>query len=156
MRRATLTLALAVQGCFATATPMQRVTDAARDMNMATRFGQVDVAVRHVTVAVQTDFLSRRAQWGKVIRVLDLELAGTHLADSEHATVTVDVVWSSVTDSLVRSTKLTQEWESERAGWKLVRERRLAGDIGLFGEPLPQLEPPHPDVHRPARTIGAK
>ncbi len=156
MRRTIFSLAFALQGCFATATPMQRVTDAARDMNMATRFGQVDIAARHVDSAVQTDFLSRRAQWGKSIRVLDLELAGTNLVDSEHATVTIDVAWSSVSDSLVRSTKLTQEWQSERAGWKLVRERRLAGDIGLFGEPLPQLEPPHPDVHRPSRTLGAK
>lgn len=132
---------------------MQRVTDAARELNLATRFGQSEIAVRHVAAAVQTDFLSRRAAWGKSIRVLDLELAGIHLADEDHASVTVDVAWSSVTDSLARSTKLTQEWQSERAGWKLVRERRLAGDLGLFGEALPELAPPHPDVHRPSRTI---
>jgi hypothetical protein len=86
---------------------------------------------------------------------LDLEIAGIHLVDGDHATVTVEVAWSSVTDSLVRSTKLSQEWESERAGWRLVRERRLSGDTGLFGEALPELSPPHPDVHRPSRTIGA-
>jgi hypothetical protein len=156
MRRTVLAIAFAVQGCFAGATPMQRVSDAARDANLATRFGQVEIATRHVDAAVQNDFLLRRAQWGKSIRVLDLELAGIHLTDEDHATVTVDVSWSSVTDSLVRSTKLTQEWQNERKGWKLVRERRLSGDVGLFGEPLPLLEPPHPDVHRPSRTIGAR
>jgi hypothetical protein len=146
-------VAIAVQGCFASATPVQRVTDAARETNLATRFGQLEIAARHVDVAVQTDFLSRRAEWGKQIRVLDIELAGIHVADEDHATVTVDIAWTSVTDSLARSTKLTQDWESKRAGWKLVRERRLAGDIGLFGEALPQLMAPHPDVHQPSRTI---
>jgi hypothetical protein len=146
-------VALAAQGCFATATPVQRVTDAARELNLATRFGQIEIAARHVDAAVQTDFLSRRAQWGKQIRVLDVELAGIHVADEDHATVTVDVAWTSLTDSLARSTKLTQDWESKRAGWMLVRERRLAGDTGLFGESLPLLAAPHPDVHQPSRTI---
>lgn len=132
---------------------MQRVTDAAREMNLATRFGQVEIAVHHVNKAVQTDFLTRRNAWGKVIRILDIELAGIHVADEDHATVTVDVAWSSVTDSLARATKLTQEWENETAGWKLVRERRVSGDAGLFGEALVELEAPHPDVHRPSRTI---
>lgn len=153
--RPVFALAFLLQGCFAAATPMQRVSDAARDMNMATRFGQVEVAARHVDRAVQTDFLSRRTQWGKTIRVLDLEIAGIHLVDEDHATVTVEVSWSSVTDSLVRATKLTQEWQNERAGWKLVREHRLSGDMGLFGEALPELEPPHADVHRPSRTLGS-
>lgn len=143
-----------MQGCFAaTATPVQRVTDAARELNLATRFGQVDVAVHHVHPTVQPDFLSRRAEWGKQIRILDVELASIHIEDEEHASVTVEVAWSSVTDSLLRSTKLGQDWENVRSGWKLVRERRLSGDAGLFGEALPQLEPSHPDVHRPSRTI---
>jgi hypothetical protein len=132
---------------------MQRVTDAAREMNQATRFGQVELAVRHVASAVQTDFLTRHSNWGKTIRVLDVELGGIQIVDEEHATVTVDVSWSSETDSLLRSSKLSQEWESETTGWKLVRERRSAGDAGLFGEALPQLTTPHADVHRPSRTI---
>jgi hypothetical protein len=153
MRRTMLAVVFAVQGCFATATPMQRVTDAAREMNLATRFGQVEIAVHHVDAKLQGDFLSRRAQWGKTIRVLDLELTGIYIADEEHATVTVDVAWSSVTDSLARATKITQAWQNQKSGWKLVQERRLAGDTGLFGDALPELEAQHPDVHRPSRTI---
>jgi hypothetical protein len=39
-------------------------------------------------------------------------------------------------------------------GWKLVRERRLQGDLGLFGEPSPKPETgPHPDVHFATKTI---
>lgn len=153
MRSRLLLPALLIQGCFATATPVQRVTDAAREMNLATRFGQVAVASRHVDMSIQTDFLNRRAQWGKAIRVLDIELSGIHVADEEHATVTVDVAWSSVTDSLARATQLTQEWEYVSRGWLMVRERRVAGDTGLFGEVLPVLTQAHPDVHEPSRTI---
>ena len=154
LRRSLLALiVLAIGGCFATATPVQRVTDAAREMNLCTRFGQIEVAVPHVDGPSRKEFLSRRSEWGKMIRILDIELSGIYVADEEHATVTVDVSWSSVTDSLVRGTKLTQDWESKRAGWKLVRERRLSGDVGLFGEPMPELEASHPDVHQPSRTI---
>jgi hypothetical protein len=146
---------LVATGCLGlgSATPVQRVTDASRELNLATRFGQLEVAVPHVDGAARTEFLSRRAQWGKMIRILDVELSGIHVADEEHATTTVDVAWSSVSDSLLRATKLMQEWESKRAGWLLVRERRLSGDTGLFGEAMPELEAPHPDVHRPTRTI---
>lgn len=122
-------------------------------MNLATRFGQVDMAVHHVDAAVRPDFLARRAEWGKRLRILDVELAAIHVEDEEHATVTIDVAWSSVTDSLLRATKVIQDWQNFTAGWKLVRERRLSGDTGLFGEALPELEPPHPDVHLPSRTI---
>ena len=153
MRSPILAVVLVLTGCFASATPMQRVSDAARDLNMATRFGNVEAAIKHVDAAVQSDFLVRRSLWGKAIRVYDVELSGIHLIDEEHASVTVDVSWSSVSDSLARATKLHQEWKSEQRGWKLVRERRIAGDLGLFGEALPVLEPPHPDVHRPSRTI---
>jgi hypothetical protein len=146
-------LVVVMQGCFATATPAQRVTDAARELNLATRFGQVDVAVHHVHHTLQADFLSRRSQWGNQIRILDVELVSIHIANEEHANVAVEVSWSSVTDSLLRTTKVQQDWENVRKGWKLVGERRLSGDTGLFGEALPRLEHSHPDVHRTSRTI---
>jgi len=154
MRRPILAVcALWIHGCFASATPVQRVTDAARELNLATRFGQNEIAARHVSAAVQGDFLTRRTQWGNTIRILDIELSGIHIVDEEHATVTVDVAWTSLSDSLARATKLSQDWQNQRVGWKLVRERRASGDAGLFGEVLPELAPPHPDVHRPSRTI---
>src|SRR5512133_909966 len=109
-------LSLMLTSCFATASPVQRVTDAAREMNLATRFGHVDMAVRHVEASIQADFLERRAEWGKGLRILDVELAAIHIEDEEHATVTIDVAWSSVTDSLLRATKLTQDWQNFTKG----------------------------------------
>jgi hypothetical protein len=147
-------LVLLLDGCFTGAAPMQRVGDAARETNLSTRFGQVELAIRHVDPPARADFMSRRAQWGRQIRVLEAETAGITLLDEEHAVVAVEVSWSSVTDSLLRTTQLEQSWENKKSGWMLVRERRLGGDTGLFGEVLTTLEPPRPDVHLPSRTLG--
>jgi PBP1b-binding outer membrane lipoprotein LpoB len=149
-----LTFALLLAGCFTGVAPLQRVSDAVRETNSSTRFGQVEVAIRHVDASARPDFLSRRSQWGQSIRVLEIETAGITIVDEEHATVVVDISWSSVTDSMLRVTQVHQEWENKKLGWVLMRERRLSGESGLFGEVMTQLEPPHPDVHRPSRTLG--
>jgi hypothetical protein len=147
-------LTLLLEGCFTGAAPLQRVSDAARETNLSTRFGQVDLAIRHVDPSARADFLGRRAEWGRRIRVLEAETAGVMLVDEDHAIVSVEIAWSSVSDSLLRTTQIEQSWENKKAGWLLVRERRLGGDMGLFGEVLTPLEPPRPDVHFPSRTLG--
>jgi PBP1b-binding outer membrane lipoprotein LpoB len=141
-------------GCMTGVAPLQRVSDASNETNLASRFGQVEVALSHVDSSMRTDFSTRRAQWGQSIRVLESDTVGITLVDETHATVTIEVSWVSLSDNLLRSTKLQQEWENKKAGWLLMRERRLSGESGLFGETLTQLEPPHPDVHRPSRTLG--
>lgn len=144
---------MALAGCFAPVSPTQRVADAARELNIASRFGQTGVAVAHVDASIRKDFLSRRSQWGRELRIADIELAGLQLKDEDHASVLVDVAWSSNADSLLRATRLEQQWENLPQGWKLVRERRISGDTGLFGEMIQPVDPPHPDVHLPSRTL---
>jgi hypothetical protein len=48
-----------------------------------------------------------------------------------------------------------QEWSSEGGGgWRLVREKRVSGDVGLFGEPVaPASATPRPDVQFATRVI---
>jgi PBP1b-binding outer membrane lipoprotein LpoB len=146
--------ALGFVGCMTGVAPLQRVGDASRETNLASRFGQVEVALSHVDPSAQPTFMSRRALWGQTIRILESDTVGITLVDENHATVVTEIAWSSVTDSLLRSTKIEQQWENRKAGWLLTRERRLSGEPGLFGETLTQLSPPHPDVHRPSRTLG--
>lgn len=146
--------ALGLSSCFSGISPLQRISDASREANLATRFGQVEVAMRHVDGSARPEFLARRAQWGKQIRVLEIETAGINIIDEEHSTVVIDVSWSSLEDSLLRTTQVIQNWDNKKAGWVLTRERRLSGEVGLFGEAMTQLMPPHPDVHRPSRTLG--
>jgi hypothetical protein len=149
-----LIVALAT-ACFAPASPVQRVSDAARDLNVATRFGKMDMVVSHVDASVRADFMARRSQWGREIRLVDIDLAGVEIRDETHAVVIVDVSWVPLRDNILRSTRLSQNWEDNGHGWKLSRETRVAGDHGLFGEVLEIQDGPHPDVHLPSRSIGA-
>jgi hypothetical protein len=148
-----LLVSLSVSGCLGGVPPSQRLSDAARELNLAARFGQTAVALEHVEPSVRADYQARRQNWDKELRILDVEVTAISIRDETHATVGVHFSWSSLTDSLLRATELVQEWENRPQGWMLVREVRTAGDIGLFGEVLPLREPPHPDVHRPSRTI---
>ncbi len=142
-----------MNGCFAPASPTMRVNDAAHDLNIATRFGKMELAVSHVDASVRTDFMARRSQWGREIRIIDVDLGSVEVRDETHALVTIDVSWVPLLDDILRSTRLTQTWEDKGQGWKLTREVRASGDQGLFGEVLEVRDAQRPDVHLPSRTL---
>jgi hypothetical protein len=141
-------------GCFAPVSPTQRVSDAARDLNVGTRFGKMDFVASYVDPQVRADFMARRTDWGREIRLVDLDLSSVAIRDATHATVTVDVSWVPLRDNTLRSTRVEQNWQDNGRGWLLVRERRLSGDRGLFGEVIASQNAPHPDVHLPTKTLG--
>lgn len=142
-----------MNGCFAPASPTMRVNDAAHDLNIATRFGKMELAVSHVDASVRNDFMARRSQWGREIRIIDVDLGSVEVRDETHALVTIDISWVPLRDDILRSTRVTQTWEDKGKGWKLTREVRASGDQGLFGEVLEVQDTPHPDVHLPSRTL---
>jgi hypothetical protein len=142
-----------MNGCFAPASPTMRVNDAAHDLNIATRFGKMELAVSHVDASVRADFMARRSQWGREIRIIDVDLGSVDVRDETHAVVTIEVSWVPLRDDILRSTRVTQTWEDRGKGWKLTREVRASGDQGLFGEVLEVQDAPHPDVHLPTRTL---
>ena len=147
-------LALVGVGCLAPATPAQRVTDAARELNYAARFGRMDLAAALAANGARSHFLERRAQWGREVRVVDVQMSGLSLEeDGKRALITVDIAWTRIDEGSLRSTRLGQVWKDQPGGWKLVRERRLQGDLGLFGEKIEDVKPPSPDVHFASKTI---
>jgi hypothetical protein len=149
-----LVLATAWAGCFGAQTPAARASDSARELNVSSRFGDVSGAVSMTSPAMRKEFLSRRAEWGKLIRVVDVELGGFEMKDMDHATVLVDFSWTRVDQGTLRSTQVLQEWSSTNGTWQLVREKRVSGDLGLFGEPIgPVQNSPRPDVHFATRVI---
>ena len=144
----------ALSGCVAPPPPSERATDAARNLNLAARFGRMDLAAAQAADSTREEFLQRRAGWGKTLRILDTEMAGFQMPDATHATVVVDVSWVRMNESIVRSTRVSQAWRDEqRGGWKLVREKRVEGDLGLFGEYVEIQAKQTKDVHFPVRVI---
>lgn len=132
----------------------RKVTDAARDMNVATRFGRMDVAIELTAAEHRSEFLRRRADWGKEIRILDVEITRLELKDEDNAEVFVDVGWVRMSEGLLRSTRVKQDWQSHESEWQLAAEERLSGDLGLLGEPVVVLQPEVPrDVHFPVKTL---
>ena len=121
----------------------EKATDAARELNIAARFGRIDIAAGRAASEARAEFIRRRATWGGDIRVVDVELAGMTMPDSDHAIFQVDYSWMRMNENSLRSTRVTQRWSSLKGPWALESEKRAAGDVGLFGE--------HVDVLRPAQ-----
>jgi hypothetical protein len=98
--------------------------------------------------------MQRRREWGNELRVVDIELSGLELTDKEHAQVLVNVSWMRMSEGLLHTTVLSQQWADGKQGWQLIREQRASGDVGLFGEAVaPPSAADHPDVQFPSRTI---
>ena len=150
-------IAVLLSGCFAPPPPSQRVAEVAREVNTAARFGRMDVALEHTADGMRGHFSKHREMWGGEIRVLDLELSALSMKDTENATVVVDIQWMRLDEDTLRMTRVEQTWRGATGdhGWTLVRERRVGGDIGLFGERVARLEPaaPRGDVQFPSKTI---
>ena len=138
MRARLLLVGLVTLGCLAPPPPAERATDAARSLNLAARFGRMDVALGLTHEGAQQLFLEHRLAWGKDVRLFDVELAGFTMKAPNLAHVEVDYSWSRTDEAQLRTTRVAQEWRDSGGGFRLVRERHLQGDVGLFGEPLPR------------------
>lgn len=150
----TLTLGL---GCATQADQRRRLMDQAQELNVASRFGRIDVASQFAHPEAQPTFLERRRTWGREIQVLDTQIAHTQVKDDNHAEVVVQIDWTRATEGLLRTTWVKQEWSnSGRGPWKLEAEKQVEGDSGLFGERAQEqtLAPPG-DRHFKTRSLGA-
>jgi hypothetical protein len=135
MRRLALAaLLLGLAGCFAPPSAAQRLSEAALDMNGATRFGRMDVALDHVGPEARLEFARHHAAWGAAIRVVDLDFSGFQMIQRDEAEVLLNVTWLRQDEATVRVTKVAQRWRDDRGTWQLVGEKRKEGDAGLLGE----------------------
>lgn len=150
---ALLGLSLLLSGCPTPPSPAERAGDAARELNMAARWGQVDVAAGFAADDARQEFLMRRAAWGGLVRIIDTELAGIQLEDATSATVYVDVSWVRLDETTLRVTRLEQKWTARSGGWRMVEEQRQGGDLGLFGEEVDRGGKPGPPARFPTTVI---
>src|SRR2546430_5861681 len=105
--------ALCVTGC-AGLVPTQRVQDAATDYAGALCFGRMDVALDQVHKEARDAFAKQHAAWGNGVRVLDCEVSGLRLRDSEHADSLLAISWQRADESEMRSTQIAQHWTRNR------------------------------------------
>jgi hypothetical protein len=112
----------------------------------------MDIALMGTAPGARESFLERRTSWGKELRIVDVELAGMSMKDEVNAVIQVDVAWVRADDDTLRATRIAQTWRDD-GGWHLVREQRMAGDLGLFGERVQMAPVDTRDVQFPSKTI---
>ncbi len=112
--------------------PMERLNGAASDLNVATRFGRMDIAAGNVAAEARADFGRRHRAWGKDVRVLDVELDGVQILPEGGAEVDVTVSWHRLDETVIRTTAIAQRWIQDTNDWKLVDETVAGGAPGLF------------------------
>ncbi len=133
-------------------TPAQKATDAARELNMAARWGRMNEAIGRTDPKERAGFAKRHANWHTSVRIVETELAGLNMKDATTATIQVDVSWMFSDDPTLRVTRLQQEWSDAEGKWVMLSEEKLSGDPGLFGEEVKKAER-NRDKHFPSRVI---
>lgn len=133
-------------------TPAQKATEAARELNMAARWGNMPEALGRTAPKERNAWSNRHKDWHGDVRIVETELTGLNMKDATHATVHVDVSWTFSDDPTLRITRLKQEWSDAEGKWVMLSEEQVEGDIGLFGEEVKKAEKPR-DKHFPSRVI---
>ncbi len=149
-----LAVMLGACGCLGSLTRGGKLQESALNLNQATRFGRMDLALELVAAKAQGEFAKRHGAWGRDIRLVDLEMQGATLKDKDTAVVLVMVGWQRLDETELRVTQLMQTWRYEENGWRLALESRSGGDLGLLGEQTVIMRPEaHEDVHFRSVTI---
>ncbi len=125
----------ALSACVPPPGPMEKLTNAAYDLNNATRFGRMDIAASFVVGHAREDFLARHRDWGRDTRIVDVELSGLRMVTPDTAAVSLAVSWHHISSSDMHTSYIAQKWRSTGQGWQLAVEQRSSGAPGLFKAP---------------------
>jgi hypothetical protein len=134
-----LAVGLCFSGCvLANMTPQARFSEAAHTLNDASRWGQVDLAIEHVSPRYMSRFTDRHREWGDQVGIAEVQVTRLQLSpDHQTATAEVSLSWFSDGGVMIKSSTITQKWETERGKFKLVDEAVRRGDSSVFAEPSP-------------------
>lgn len=120
-------------GCIAPTSGPQKLADTAYDMNNATRFGRMDVALEHVALKSREQFQKEHAGWMRNARIVDIDFNGIQVKPNGEGEVVVTLTWQRVNEATTRTTSLVQRWTETRNLWTMASEE-AKGDEGLLGE----------------------
>jgi len=132
-------MSLTFSGCtLANMTPQARFSDAAYTLNDASRWGQVDLALQHVSPRYRNVFTARHREWGEKLSIADVDLVRMQVSeDRKSATSEISLNWFNDGGVMVKSSVISQRWETENGKFKLVDEKIRRGDPGVFAPPEP-------------------
>jgi hypothetical protein len=134
MKNAATALALlGLAGCIAPTSGTQKLADTAYDMNNASRFGRMDVALEHVAMKSREQFQKEHAGWMRNARIVDIDFNGIQVKKDGDGEVSVTLTWQRADESTTRTTTLVQRWTETRNVWTMASEE-AKGDEGLLGE----------------------
>ena len=120
---------------MANMTPTSRFQDAAYTLNDASRWGQVDAAMKFVAPGYLDGFVTRHRDWGGPISIADADLVRMKLSDDHKSAMSeVALNWYDTGGVTVRNSVITQQWEAVRGNFRLVSEVVRAGDPRIFAE----------------------
>lgn len=128
--------ALVLGGCtLANLTPQARFSESAYSLNDAARWGQVDQAVYHVSPKYLERFTSRHREWGASVNIAEVDLVRMQLAEDRKSAVSeIKLSWFDAGGVTLRSSTVTQKWETEEGKFKLVDEAVRGGDPRVFAD----------------------
>jgi hypothetical protein len=154
-----LCLALGLTGCVMPPNSAARLAESAYELNTASRFGRMDLAMEQVRDTAREEFVRQHSGWGRTVRIVDYEFGGVNVLKDGDADVIVTFNWQRPDDTSLRTTEITQRWTNKRGTWWVIREEERGGDPGLLGAPLPSIpvatDATQPDEGAPAAAAPA-
>lgn len=113
-----------------------RFSESAYTLNDAARWGQVDKAMLYVSPRYIARFTERHREWGDTVSIADVDLVRMQLSEDHNSAMSeITLSWFSDGGVTVRSSTVTQKWESEHGKYKLVDEAVRRGDPAVFAPP---------------------
>ncbi len=129
-------LAAWLTACAMPPTGLARAQQTVQEFNLDSRLGNGELSMDRVSPESRERYALDHRGWGTNVRVVDVELEGMRPQGDHDVRVLVRVAWYRPEDEQLRSTTVEQSWHDKPAGWQLVREQRVRGEMGLLGEPV--------------------
>ncbi len=137
MKLSPIVLILLVNGCLLdNISPTRKLNDSIRDMNDASRWGRIDLAVQYVEPTFQATFLKARHRWGRQFRIADTELVRLDIdSEQEQAIAFMAISWYRIDQMTLHYTIVRQVWKEHDGHYLMSAEAVSEGDALLMQGP---------------------
>src|SRR5688572_7675958 len=117
-------LLVVLGGCTLTnLTPQARFQESAYTLNDAARWGQVDLAMQHVSPKYMSRFSQRHQNWGESISIAEVEVVRMKVTEDKQSAISeISLSWFSDGGVVIHSSVITQKWENVKGKFQLVDE----------------------------------